>query len=141
MWFAEVIQGGSFFFYFFSFFLTYEYVCQESVGVCVSHKCVRSHAKGISVHLCWKSARDNNPVITASVLALQRLTVLFYSDLYNQCHISNTTNEMLRVLPNPPTLKPFTHTCTRSRTHTYKHSARFPSYSQLATILCQTDVN
>lgn len=71
------------------------------------------------------------PFITASVLALQRLTTLFYPDLYNQCHISNTTNQIL----------PVSTLCTLADTHTHTQHTTCPSCSQLATILCQTDAN
>lgn len=60
---------------------------------------------GVRVCLC-----DDKPVIAAFVLALQRLTALFYPDLYNQCHISNTTNQTLRAY----CLQPLT--CARTRT-------------------------
>lgn len=119
------------------------HACVMSVGVSLPafHKDTRMHTcVYIYICLCFSlrvcvCVWNDNPVITASVLASQRLTALFYSDLYNQCHISNTTNQTLRVSP----VQPFTH--MRSRTHFYMHTACPPSCSQLATILCQTDVN
>lgn len=139
VWFVEVTERC----FFCSCCFLVTCLCYESVGVSLPafHKDTRMHTcVYIYICLCF-SVRvcvcvwNDNPVIIASVLASQRLTALFYSDLYNQCHISNTTNQTLRVSP----VQPFTH--MRSRTHTYMHTACPPSCSQLATILCQTDVN
>ena len=105
----------------------FAHVSQEThknAHICVN-TCILSR-EDISVYLCLSVCVcvcvcvcicDDNPVITASVLALQRLTALFYSDLYNQCHISNTTNQTLRVSP-----RNLSHTCTHTCKHTHTHA-------------------
>lgn len=139
VWFVEVTERCFFLLLFFSDMLVlWECGCilaRFSQGHKNAYMCIHLHLSVFQCACMCVCVWNDNPVITASVLASQRLTALFYSDLYNQCHISNTTNQTLRVSP----VQPFTH--MRSRTHTNMHTTCPPSCSQLATILCQTDVN
>jgi len=105
------------------------------IDVCM-YTCIGSYA-GISayqrlrVHMCvcvCVCVCDDNPVIRASVLALQRFTALFYSDLYNQCHISNTTNQTLRVPPATSRTHTHTHTHTHTRAHVLLHAPSWPPH-------------
>lgn len=131
MWFVEVIVR--------CFSLTWKCVCHECVDVSLHVfpkdtrmcKCVfvytftwRYTCLRLRVHVCV-CVCDDNPVITASVLASQRLTALFYSDLYNQCHISNTTNQTLWVFPTCNLSHTRTHTRTCARRH---HAPSWPPY-------------
>lgn len=100
-----------------------------SVSLCQGHRETYIHAD-INVHaytftylcLCVCACLcvcvcvlEDNPVIRASVLALQHLTALFYSDLYNQCHISSTTNQTKCE-------------SARARTHTGTHGGLVSSF-------------